>query len=191
MTRFFLPHLFLTAIAVFILLSTLQFLVLIGLRLYRHGLSEFLLFDWPGLVGFALLILFDVWFLHGSFLPIIKIDDAGIRAYSLFWWRSIPWSEVKTAILVKGDVHKTRRTRGPIRSELKKTNTPETRRSIGARTETWIMVSRAKIKLPIRFEAQLLMHRDIADKNSIALAYDEKAWQFISEKMHSPGHSFI
>lgn len=129
------------------------------------------------------LLFVNIWLLTSSILPIIKIDNYGISAYSIFWKRKIAWSDISSAALVL------------CKSELKNGRWAHTSfehvkipqqinplKNKGIKLSTFIIVSSQAIKPKpnLLLSANLLSHHKIATRHEIAFEYEPVAWLAIN-----------
>jgi len=182
----------LNSIAVLMILFTIQMTAVGVLGIAKHGIGYFSNGNWIVLPLFFIYLLFDIWILTATFLPLIKINEDGIFAYSLFWKRHIKWQEIKAANLLKTN---TRGSRGGSvgRSSIsfETTPVPENKSFFankGVIVKTFIVVSKKAFKNPtsLSLGGQLLTHSKIATAEEIAFEYDDTAWQIIQIKHKNP-----
>lgn len=183
---------FLNFIAIFILLVTLLWLV-IGVKvLIQVGFIDFINSYTYGIVLFAGFLCVNIWFLTGTFFPIIKINSNGISAYSIFWTRYLGWDEVQSAKLVKMSTRASGHASFSSTSvSLENTLQHETKNiaflNKGVRVNTFIIISGGKIPNQKVFSLglQLMNHGKMTTKQEIAFEFDENAWKEIQSKLNS------
>lgn len=167
------------------ILFTLQLIVVGILNIATHGFSYFLQDNWIMLIFFVIYLLLDIWILTATFLPVIKINDNGIFAYSIFWKRKILWTEIHSAKLLKVE---SRHLTGRQSISFEFTQEPERKNALtnkGARVNTFICVSKKGFKMPksLSLGGQLLTHNKITTINEIAFEYEQTAWETINNKL--------
>ncbi|MNK52704.1 hypothetical protein D3C87_716460 [compost metagenome] len=172
------------------MLFTLQMTVVGLMGLAQHGISYFSNGNWIILPFFFIYLCLDIWILTTTFLPIIKISEEGISAYSLFWKRNMPWYEIRSAYLLRT---KTIGSRGGTigRSSVSFEIIPEaeaknTSTTTGAIVKTFIVVSRNKAinSSALSLGGQLLTHHKLTTAQEIAFEYENVAWQMIQHKVN-------
>ena len=173
------------------MLFTLQMAIVWILNISTHGFSYFIHRNWMMLIFFILYLLLDIWILTATFLPLIKISNNGISAYSLFWSRTIKWEEIKSANLLK---MKTRGSRGgSVGSSsvfFDTTQQPEIKNNAltnkGLRVNTFIIVSKGSYQNPssLSLGGRLVTHGKMTTKDEIAFMYDKEAWQSIQNRLN-------
>ena len=99
--RIFTKVSFLSIITILMILFTLQFLVVGMFNITVNGVGYFLNENLISIIFIVIVLIFDIWLLTSTFLPVIKINDSGIFAYSIFWKRKIIWTEIQSAKLLK------------------------------------------------------------------------------------------
>jgi hypothetical protein len=176
---------FLNIIAIFTILTSLQMTYYFILNLVQGGWNYYFIdLNFIILIAYLLLLVFDVWILTGTLLPIIKIDDFGITAYSIFWRRALKWEELKACKLLKlsaGHSHSTMSVSwAVIQSPINK----GAWKNKGLRVNTFILLHKHKFKMPEDLSLKgLLSHNKIVDKDGIAFEYNHKAWLILQEKL--------
>ena len=126
-----------------------------------------------------------IWILTSSVLPLIKIDDNGISAYSIFWKKTIKWEDLRTAKLIE-----VKNTAHPNGTRVQFTNVKEPEKKgtvpfkIGTSVNTFILVSVRNWQKPANtlLMRGLYTHRTIAGKDAITFEYDTRSWKMIQEK---------
>ena len=191
MYRIFSKVLFLNTVAIVVTLLTLQMTIVGILNIAEYGSRFFTFENVPVLVFYLLYLLFDIWLLTATFLPIIKLNDKGISARSFFWRRHIKWVDIQTTRLLK--VSNTRRGAGSLSRatvSFEIVQQPETENNAmtnkGIRVKTFIVVSKGPFKTPdsLSLGGQLLTHRKLTTEQDIAFEYEAKAWKIIREKLN-------
>lgn len=180
----------LNTVAVLMMLFTLQMIVVGLLGIAAQGIRYFSNGNWIILPFFFIYLLLDIWILTATFLPIIKINEDGIAAHSLFWKRKIKWQEIKATNLLKTKTLGSRR--GPIgRSSISfETTTVPKNKSFfankGLIVQTFIVISKTAFINPpsLALGSQLLTHSKITTTQDIAFQYDQKMWQIIQQKVN-------
>ncbi|WDF45723.1 hypothetical protein PQ459_12540 [Chryseobacterium sp. KACC 21268] len=127
-----------------------------------------------------------------TLLPIIKIDNDGISAYSIFWKRHIKWEEIKTVKLLKASnrrVGVSSFSRASVTFEI--TKKPETKNNAmtnnGVRVKTFIIISKKNYQIPesLSLGGKLLTHGKLTTKQDIAFEFEVKAWEMIQRIINS------
>ncbi|MCZ4244800.1 hypothetical protein [Pedobacter punctiformis] len=178
---------FLNIIAMIMMLFTLQFAVIGIISIAENRIKFYLNDNFLGVILFVIILIVDIWILTATFLPIIKINDYGIFAYSIFWKRRILWAEMKSAKLLKT---KNRHSTGRASVDFEFTKEPETKNNAltnnGLRVNTFIIISKKLIKKPenLSLSIQLLNHKKITTIEEIAFEYEEEAWKIIQNKLN-------
>jgi hypothetical protein len=183
--RIFSAHPFLNAIALFALLTAVLMIGWGTAMLFKISLhyltTDYILF----LPALLLVLLFNIWLLSSSILPIIKIDTAGITAWSIFWKKSIDWKDVHTVRLIK--VENRYHTSGAT-VHFADTQQPEKKRvaalNKGYAVNTFIVMSDKSWTKPqdIIIKRGLYNHHLIAGEHAVAFEYDPHAWKIINAK---------
>jgi len=169
-------------LAVFVLALTIS---LLGPTLAAAKQSSFqTFFDWflNPIALFSILLLFNIWLLTSSVLPIIRIDNYGVKAYSIFWRRKLAWEEIKAAglFLCKSSLKAGRwsyltfeRTKVPQQISQFKNN--------GVKVNTFIVISSQTIKpkANLTLSLKLFSHSQIATRNEIAFEFEPVVWEMI------------
>ncbi|WP_337085161.1 hypothetical protein [Elizabethkingia anophelis] len=175
----------LNCIAIVMLMFTLQFAVIGIINITQNGIEYYLNENLMGVLFFVMLLIFDVWILTATFLPIIKINAKGVTAYSLFLKRKISRAEIISAKLL---MVKTRHSAGRSSISFEFTQQPETKSALnkGERINTFIIISKKSLKKPnsLSFGWKLLSHSKITTPEAIAFEYEPKAWQIIQENFN-------
>jgi len=169
------------------LVLTLQFLVVGILDIEKVGINKFFLDHYSfGVIYFFGLSLATIWLLTCTFLPVIRINQEGISAYSIFWTRHFKWEEIQSFHLVKLSTKASGRSSYSRTSvTFEKTSKPETKSiaflNKGVRVNTFIFISKNKVINPknISLGVQLTSHRKITLKQELAFEYEKKAWEII------------
>jgi hypothetical protein len=89
--RIFSAHPFLNALALFALLTAALMIGWGTVMLFKFPLQYLTADHIIFLPALVLVLLFTIWLLSSSILPIIKITSAGITAWSIFWKKTIDW----------------------------------------------------------------------------------------------------
>lgn len=172
----------LNVIAVFITFGLMQGMIIGIVEMFKTGVEQFFYLNHIYIVFYVLYLLIYIWLLTSTFLPIIKIDDVQIKAYSIFWRRTIKWEEIKSVKLIKASFARSDKYSG-LSFGLTFTKISEKIHKIGARTQTFIIVSKKGIKIPTKQSRQLFSHIDLASKDAIAFEFSDKAISIIQEKL--------
>ena len=174
------------------LLFTLQMLVVGILGIYEVGFYHFVSSNFIYIIFFLIYLMLDIWILTATFLPIIKINENGISAYSLFWKRHIQWAEIKTVKLLKASNRRagvSSFSRASVAFEI--TKEPETKNNAmtnkGVRVKTFIIISKKNYQIPesLSLGGQLLTHGKMTPKQDIAFEFEVKAWEMIQRRINS------
>jgi len=183
--RLFSTGIFLTIIAIISIGVTVA-VIGWGISIYTtHGLGSSTLEDsvyWMALGGSLAL---TIWILTSSVLPLIKIDDNGISAYSIFWKKTIKWEDLRTAKLIE-----VKNTAHPNGTKVHFTDVKEPEKKgtvpfkIGTSVNKFILLSVRNWQKPANtlLMRGLYTHRTIAGKDAIAFEYDARSWKMIQEK---------
>jgi hypothetical protein len=176
---------FLNVIAILIICFSLQMTYYFVLNLWEGGWNYYFSnSNFIVLVAYALLLVFDVWILTASILPVIKIDDFGISAYSIFWRRNFKWNEIASFELLKSSASSTRHAMSVSWSIVQSPFNKVALGNKGIRVNTFILIHKHKFKMPKNLSLMgLLSHNKIVDKEGIAFEYSEKAERIILEKL--------
>jgi hypothetical protein len=142
------------------------------------------LFDWllNPVVLFIILLLFNIWLLTSSVLPIIKIDSYGVKAYSIFWRRKLAWEEIKAAglFLCKSQLKATRWSHVSFeRTKAPQQVSPFQNKGIKINTFVVISSQTIKPKANLTLSLHLFSHSQIATRNEIAFEFEPSAWKAI------------
>jgi hypothetical protein len=181
-------------IAVLMLFLTLLFGVEAIIKIKENGLGIVTsLLDVP-LLFFLLLVFSSIWLLTSSILPIIRIDEYGVKAYSLFWKRKLAWTDIKAARLLHCQSHLGAGRRLQLKFDY--TAMPQKHSFLsnkGIKVNTFIAVSRQAIKpkTNLTLSMKLLSHSLISTPHDILLEYDSVAWQTIQEIINNAHNSNI
>lgn len=185
MYRFFSRILFLNILSIIMLWMFFSSLVSCFYNIYNYGIQYY---RTENILEIPLLLIFlivSIWLSTASFLPLIKINNNGIVAYSIFWKKRLTWHEIKTVKLLKAH---TRAGGQQASTYFEFTNKPE-KKSVfenkGIRVRTFIIVSNKNIKIPegLLLSFQLFSHNKITKNSEIAFEFDSKAWQIINQKL--------
>ncbi len=179
--------LFLNSIALLMFCFTLQMSYYFVMNFVFSGWNYYFVDgNFIGLIAYFLLLVFDIWILTATILPIIRIDDFGIKAYSIFWTRFLKWEEINSIHLLKAS---TQSSRNFMHVSWRKTNIPvrtSTFRNKGVRVNTFVVLFKTKFKMPPDLSIRgLLSHGKIVDNEAIAFEFDIKSWSFIQEKINN------
>lgn len=188
MYRIFSKEPILLIITLVLLLFTLQFAIFGLSALMKEGMVYFFNGNSIGLVFFALLLVIDIWLLTATFLPIIKINDQGIKACSVFWRRTIKWEDIKVSRLLKVTFTRGGSGLGGMNMNTAWVKTPVNEFKPGRRKVRTYIVVAAKM-LPNQYNAgsvQMFKHKAITDKHSIAFEFEPLAWHYIQQRLN-PG----
>ena len=190
--RIFTNVLFLNIVAIIMLLFTLQMFIVGILGINEVGLYHFLRSNFIYIIFFFIYLCLDIWILTATFLPIIKIDNDGISAYSIFWKRRIQWEEIKTVKLLKASNRRagvSSFSKASVTFEI--TNEAETKNNAmtnnGVRVKTFIIISKKNYQIPesLSLGGQLLTQGKMTTKQDIAFEFEGKAWEMIQRKINS------
>jgi hypothetical protein len=183
---FFSRMTFLNVIAILIICFSLQMTYYFVLNLLDGGWNYYFInSNFIVLVAYALLLVFDVWILTASLLPIIKIDEFGIYAYSIFWRRNFKWNEIASFELLKSSSSSKRHAMSMSWSIVQSPINKGALGNKGVRVNTFILIHKNKFKMPKNLSLMgLLSHNKIVDKEGIAFEFDTKAWGIIQEKLN-------
>lgn len=167
------------------ILFTLQFLVVGIFNIAENGIGYFISENFIGIIFIVIILIFDIWLLTSTFLPLIKINDSGIFAYSIFWKRKIIWTEIQSAKLLKVQ---SRHSAGRQSISFEFTQEPEQKNALtnkGASVNTFIIISKKDVKKPksISLGRKLLNHNKITTIDEIAFGYEQTAWETIKNKL--------
>ena len=180
---------FLNAVAVLMLLFTLQLTVVGFLGIAKHGIHYFSNQNWIVIPFYFIYILLDIWILTASLLPIVKINEDGIFAYSLFWKRRILWHQVKSSSLLRTETIGSRGgSTGHSSVSFSITSEPENKSFFtnkGVILKTFIVVSKTDLVNPasLSLGKQLVTHDKIARIDEIVFEYEKEAWLAIQRKL--------
>lgn len=168
-------------------LFTFQMIAIGALGMAKNGVGYFS-DNWIILPFFFIYLLLDIWILTASFFPVIKVNNEGVFAYSLFWKRKLEWQEIKSAGLLKSKTLGTKSSFGRAAVSFEFTKEPENKSFFankGVIVKTFIVVSKRGLANPssLSLGGQLLTHAKITTVNEIAFEYESKAWQLIQEKL--------
>ena len=181
----------LNTIAVLMTLFTLQMIVEGIAGITEHGIGYFANGNWIIIPFFFGYLSLDIWILTATFLPIIKISDDGISAYSLFWKRTIKWEEIKSAKLLKTKIRGSRGgSIGSSSNSFEITAIPENMSFFankGLIVKTFIVISKATYKVPFTLSlgGQLLTHSKITSSKEIAFEHSNESWKIIQKKLNN------
>lgn len=190
--RIFANILFLNIVAIIMLLFTLQMFIVGILGINEVGFHYFVVSNFIYIIFFFIYLCLDIWILTATFLPIIKIDNDGISAYSIFWKRHIQWDEIKTVKLLKSSYRRagvSSFSKASVTFEI--TKKPETKNNAmtnnGVRVKTFIIISQKNYQIPdsLSLGGQLLTHGKMTTKQDIAFEFEVKAWEMIQRKINS------
>lgn len=190
--RIFANILFLNIVAIIMLLFTLQMFIVGILGINEVGFYHFVGSNFIYIIFFFIYLCLDIWILTATFLPIIKIDNDGISAYSIFWKRHIQWEEIKTVKLLKSSNRRagvSSFSKASVTFEI--TKEPETKNNAmtnkGVRVKTFIIISKKNYQIPesLSLGGQLLTHGKMTTKQDIAFEFEVKAWEMIQRKINS------
>ena len=84
-------------LAVFVLLLTISMVGPTFAAAKKSSFQNFLDFILNPAILFIALLLLNIWLLTSSVSPMIKIDNYGVKAYSIFWQKKLAWEEIKAA----------------------------------------------------------------------------------------------
>lgn len=180
----FSKHPFLLGIACVLILFTVSITVWAVSMIFLHGstlpLTIFLIYT----LIWAVVLLAVMWFLTHSVLPIVRIDACGVKAYSLFWTRSIAWENIQTKRLIK--VENQTHINGTT-VYFSGCKSPETKNiailNKGLRVTTYIVVSEKIWQMPANALFRTIYgHKTIAGRYAIAFQFDQHAWELIAER---------
>jgi hypothetical protein len=176
---------FLNVIAILMLCFTAQMTYYFVLNLIVESWNYYFVNgNFIVLFAYLLLLVFDVWILTATLLPIIKIDNSGVCAYSIFWRRFIKWEEIQSVKLLQSGSKSSRYAMGVSFTIV---NAPITKSSFsnkGVRLNTFILVCKSKFKMPEDLSTMgLLTHNKIVDKNAIAFEFSANAWHCIQARV--------
>ena len=180
----FSKHPLLLGIAYLLILSALIIIVWMISMIFLQGSGKTLPIFLIHTLIWAVVLLAIAWFLTRSVLPIVRIDDQGIKAYSLFWTRSIAWENIQTRRLIK--VENKPHING-ARVYFKGCKFPETGNiailNNGLRVATYIVVSEKAWQMPTSVLIRTIYgHKTIAGRYAIAFQFDQRAWEMIAER---------
>ncbi|MFD2145458.1 hypothetical protein [Mucilaginibacter antarcticus] len=183
--RLFSTNMFLNTIASLFLVIGLGMILLGTSMLLQYGLNYFTVENPLYLPALIVILVFAIWILTSSVLPLIIINANGVTAYSIFWKRTITWKDLQTARLVK--VKNYYRPNGSA-VNFEDTKIPE-RKSIavlnkGTRVTTFIVLSGQSWQKPrnMLILSGLYTHQMIAGENAIVFEYDANSWKTIKNK---------
>jgi hypothetical protein len=167
---------------VFVLLLTITLARALVANFIETGINSITDLLDVSVFSFLILVLFNIWLLTSSTLPIIKIDEHGIKAYSIFWNRKIIWSELKAARILRCQSHLTAGPRARFNFEY--TAAPQQQDLVtrkGVKVTFFIVVSRQAIKpkTNLTLSSTLFSHSKLSSPNEIVFEYEPLAWQAI------------
>jgi hypothetical protein len=177
---------FLNFVATITTAFTLQMTIVGIINIVENGTNYYLNdHNFIIVIFFLIYLVFDIWILTSTFLPVIKINANGIFAYSIFWKRKILWTEMKSAKLLKT---KNRHLTGRASIVFEFTEEPEAKNALidkRLRVNIFIIISKKIIKKPESFSlsGQLLSHKKMTTIEEITFEYDEEAWKIIQNKV--------
>jgi hypothetical protein len=184
--RIFSTHPFLLAIALFLMLMLITMIGWGISMVCQYNLSYIITENILFLPSLFVVLLFNLWFLTSSILPVIKIDTEAITAYSIFWRRAILWKDLHTVRLLKVG---SRYARPGAALSFENTPTAELKPiavlNKGIRVSTFIIVSARPWQIPKNkaIHRGLYNHQMIAGKYAIAFEYDDAIWQLIKGRV--------
>jgi hypothetical protein len=181
-------------ITVLMLFLTLLLGVQTLLKIKENGLGIVTGLLHVPLLFFLLLVFSSIWLLTSSILPIIRIDEYGIKAYSLFWKRKLAWTDIKAARLLRCQSQLGAGRRLQLKFDY--TAMPQKQSLLsnkGIKITTFIVVSRQAIKpkANLTLSIKLLSHSLISTSHEILFEYELFAWQTIQEIMNNAHNSNI
>ncbi len=172
----------LNIIVLFLTFSQIQFAIIGINEIFRTGVNDFFDSYFIGVIFYILFLSIYIWLLTSTFLPIIKIDDFQIKAYSVFWTRTIKFDEIQSVKLLKATFYWSGRYSGTSFG-LTFTKTPEKSSVFGLRKQTFIVLSKNGIKIPTSKSRQLFSHQDLVSKDAIGFEYSPEAFAIIQNKL--------
>lgn len=154
-------------IAAFVLFTVSGLIYLVG----PEFVEQIKIWRYTGvyLLLFSVLSLFLIVALNSCIFPIIKIDNEGVTARSIFWKRKIKWAEVNCLNRIGVFVcSRSRNSRNYVTfSSLEMV--PRAQSSFSTRSAIFAIISTENNYMPqSKLLLPFLMHRHIANKNTIA-----------------------